>query len=128
MENKMLETIVSHILDMKQDMASMKQGMAVVAQRLESIEEGQKKLHVDQRDIEIKVKSIDVDIRMSRLGLEQDVSKKVIMLFDAPEMHKDDMQKVLACLDRIESRLTMRDAKIYGLESKPRTRKKKVAE
>ncbi len=118
--NKLLETIVSHLLDIKE---SQKR----IETRVSSLEDGQKRMEGNVNSLEnshSRLAQTIAKISESVAKIENIHGDKISALFDAREVQNDANTQIIQQLDRIESKIQSHDVQISVLDRTKTTRRK----
>ena len=135
MENtKLLETIVGHLVDLRQDMSGMKQDITDMKQRMDSLDKRMDSL--DQRMGGLDQRMDGLDQRMDGLEenqhnlqaavarIEVEHGNKLSALLDGYHHNAEALERVEIRLERVEAKIESHDIQISVLDRTKTNRRK----
>ena len=121
MENtKLLETIVGHLVDLRQDMAGMKQDMAEMKQRMDGLDKRMDGL--DSRMDGLEKNQHDLQVAAARIEIEH--GNKLAALLDGYHHNAESLERVEIRLERVEAKIESHDIQISVLDRTKTNRRK----
>jgi len=116
-----MEKVLNQILA---ELQALKEGQTRMESRMDNLDHNQTRMESRLDNLDHKIDGIDSGLLKLELRMENEVIEKIRGLYDDREIQHDVNSRILAALERIESKITTHDVQIHILDKTKANKRK----